>query len=133
MSCIKIRKKQTRKVEVCETVRPDLWVTVCDECGVRFKMHRWCNDQLHPGLLKGTFDRSHPEKGGNGFEATVCSLSCAHELFCGGWKKLPDYRALERVGATLARVELGLTAITETEAQVVEAWEKGEPEPFELC
>lgn len=118
--CDAVNAEKTVKVQE----KPELYARRCDGCEKIFEMSRWCNDTLAPGELRGTFDRS---VGNNGFGADVCSFICAQKIFEGGWRQMSEYADFVRIGATLIRVELGLTTLVRDQAQVIAEWSDRKP------
>jgi len=127
--CNAIKKKKT----VTYDARPDLYASKCDLCKKIFGMQAYCNDK-YVAALHGTFDKSAADKDGrsmgNMFSATVCSFECADKLFKGGWKYMNEYKPYIKVNAILVRAECYLTALLQTEKELIKEWkEKEELEP----
>jgi len=125
-----LKEEVKGKKEISYIKKHRLIAMKCDCCGLIFKMDRWCNDNLDPAILKGTFDRSATnnkgEQLGNMFDAMVCSFKCADAIFNDGWKDIPGYYFFKRCKAVLVRVEIGLTKLIKTEKELVNEWENGE-------
>lgn len=124
MGNIKLRKAITAKKTISYDKKPDLWAQKCECCGLIFKMDKYCNDQLAPAVMSGTFSKCAGDSG-NMFFATVCSFACADKIFKGGWKDLPEYKPYKRVKAILIRVSLGLTSLVKTEENLIKEWQDG--------
>jgi len=132
---IQLEKEVRKRKTVDLRVRPALHAFKCDGCGKVFEMDRWNPNDQELGVLHATFETAGvhvvDENGrglGNMFRAHVCSFQCAHDIFTGGWKKMPDYKpfvenALGRV-FTLARAELRITSLVRNEAEIRAEWSK---------
>jgi len=121
MSGIKLRSKVTKE-ELKEVVlRPDLYASKCDCCGLVYEMDGT------KGILSGTFDKCATDNEGKGmgnmFRAMVCSFKCAHEMMNDGWKKMKEYKPYKRAKATLYRCEVGISEMM-TEKEIVQQWEE---------
>jgi len=133
-------REAVRRSVVREVVtKPELRASVCESCRKVFDMRPLCNDRHEPGRMEGTFLSEKAAVGedgrelGNQFEAAVCSLGCAADLFeKEGWKAIPRYRPFADAGATLARVSVGMTTLVKQEDLLVREWEE-EPEDAHGC
>lgn len=109
-------------------VRPPLYASKCDGCGKVFQMKPFCNDN-NLAFLSGTFEHcaTDPEtkKGmGNGFSAVACSFQCAHVIFTGAWRNIPQYKPFADEDIRLVRCELKITSYVVDEKAIREEWEK---------
>jgi len=121
----KIRDEVQGVKKVVYRKKPELWLDVCDGCGKLFSMQPYCNDNLEPGRVHGTFDGCYRDKG-NQFFATVCSLECAHKIFTGGWKLMREYKGYAKAGLELVRVAIGITSLVKYEDECIQEWEEME-------
>jgi hypothetical protein len=121
----KIRKKVTRQVKIAHTVRPDLYLTVCDVCKKRYQI-------MTATTFEGTFDQCvfdrHGRGMGNSFYADVCSLECGAAIAKGGWKNLKRYKPFVKAGAVFTKVEVKIGR-TIDEATAIQQWEAIEDKP----
>ncbi len=126
---IKLRDavKGTAKVRYIQ--RPTLWAQQCAGCGRIFKMRgmKLDNPTRVPGDMRGLFDQGATDRDGRGlgnmFNATVCSLTCAHTVQDGEWKEIKEYKPYAKIGATLERVEVYVTNDILDEAALIAEWE----------
>ena len=123
-------KEEVVKQKIVEVVtKKALYANRCSCCGKVFTMDKYCNDQMTPSNMKGIFNGGSAyidENGrslGNMFSTTVCSFSCADEIFKGGWKKLGMYKIYANANAELVRVELGLTSLIKEKEELLEEWD----------
>ena len=127
MPSIKLKNAIKGKKTIAYERKAALFAKKCDCCEIIFNMDKYCNDNLEPSELKGTFssgavaiDGRHL---GNMFQATVCSFECAHKIFNGAWENIPEYKPYKKAKAHLVRVELGLTSLIKTEEELISEWE----------
>ncbi len=117
---IKLADEVTRQETIAVGVRPALHARKCDSCGTVFKMEPYCNDQ-DLGELVVTF---HPTPGSNIGIMDVCSFRCAHELFTGGWRKVPSLKEFVDCDAKLVRARITVTSMVLSEALIRSKWQE---------
>ena len=120
---VKVRDAILGTKKVSYIKKDGLYLSKCDCCGKLFDMERITICDQTPGVLSGVFDVT-PEGMGNMFEADVCSLKCAHELFIGGWKKIKEYRVFSKRKAKLEIVKIAVTRYIRDDEEAITVWDK---------
>ena len=125
MGQVKVTEPVRVTREITYVAKDPLYMSVCDGCNKRFLMEEWCNDG-ELATLTAPFDGT-AERQGNMFTATCCSFICAHRIFDGGWKSMPQYDAFLQADRNLVRGSIKITTLVKGEKEAVAAWEESGP------
>lgn len=127
---VKLADETSEMKKVRVVTRRALYADKCDACGKVFQMTKWSGGDSERRLaeLHGIFDRCATDKDGRGmgnmFSACVCSFDCAHQIFTGGWRNMPQFKPYAEADATLVRGELVLTAFVKNAETMRTEWEQ---------